>query len=318
MSSIDSFAAAFDGLKQSFESGRTAHAYLIIGSPRGNGLALAESFLQLLFCEGKDRPCGECTACRRIKDHLHPDVMWLEPESRSRRIDIQQIREQLNPRIAQTSYGGGWKAGVLVHADRMTDAAANAFLKTLEEPPGKSVLLLLTDAAQYLLPTIVSRCQRIMLGSGEMIEGGEWMEALLDVLRLGAPGNSIQVMVQAGLLKGILDTVKAGASDEAETDADEEETEGKEIQSARVMARVLEARTSMMRAILIWKRDVLLRVLGVDPRHVHYQDELRHIDKQAEEASYAEALAEVRAVEEMVRRLERNLPAEAVFEVGLA
>jgi len=316
MSSIDSFTAAFDGLRQSYESGRAAHGYLILGSPRGNAMALAEAYLQLLFCTGKEPPCGVCAECIKVREHTHPDILWIQPESKSRKINIEQIREQLNPRIAQTSYCGGWKAGVLIHADRMTDQAANAFLKTLEEPPGKTVLLLLTDAAQYLLPTIVSRCQRVILASTGEMEEGEWLEPLLEMLRLGSVHDSLESLMQAGLLKGILDEIKKKVTAQAEAELQQVE-EDEEVRNARIASRVLDARSRMMRCILLWKRDVLLSVLGVDDSYLHFGGEGAVIHKQASATNYADALRELRAVEAMIRRMERNLPVEAVFEVGL-
>lgn len=316
MSSIDSFTAAFEGLRQGFESGRTAHAYLVVGSPRGNALALAESFLELLFCSAKNRPCGECTGCARVRSHEHPDIIWLHPESKSRRISIEQIREILSPRMAQTSYEGGWKAGVLVHADRMTDGAANAFLKTLEEPPGRSVLLLLSDAPQHLLPTIVSRCQRVVLGGGSDEETGEWVAPLLEILRSGPPAGPLEARLQAGLLKSLLDAVKEGAAADVEKKGGAEEDE--EVMEARIAARVVEVRSDIMRAILLWKRDVLLKVLRMDDRYLHFQAEREAVGRQADGLTYAQALADLRAVEIMISRLERNLPPEAVFGVGLA
>lgn len=159
MSSIDSFTAALDGLKQGYETGRLAHAYLVVGSPRGNALAFSESFIQFLFCRDKNRPCGKCPECDRVKRHEHPDVLWLQPETKSRRIDIEQIREELTPRISRTSYGGGYKVGVILYADRLTEGAANAFLKTLEEPPRDSLIILVTDRPSLLLPTVLSRCR---------------------------------------------------------------------------------------------------------------------------------------------------------------
>ena len=216
MSSIDSFTAALDGLKQGYEAGRLAHAYLVVGSPRGNALAFAESFLQFLFCREKNRPCGKCPECGRVKRHEHPDVLWLQPETKSRKIDIEQIREELTPRISRTSYGGGWKVGVILYADRLTEGAANAFLKTLEEPPGSSLLLLVTNSVQHLLPTIVSRCQRIVLSAGQE-EEGHWQAALLDVLRRGPPQDSIEALIQSGRLKTILNEIKKVVSAEEES-----------------------------------------------------------------------------------------------------
>jgi DNA polymerase III delta' subunit len=315
-SSIDSFTEALDGLKQGYETGRLAHAYLIVGSPRGNALAFAESFLQFLFCREKNRPCGKCSECERVKQHEHPDVMWLQPETKSRKIDIDQIREELTPRISRTSYGGGYKVGVILHADRLTEGAANAFLKTLEEPPGSSLLLLVTNSVQNLLPTIVSRCQRIVL-SAVQDEEGPWQAALLDVLRCGPPQDSIEALVQSGRLKAILNDVKKAVTEEAKSDDDETSEENEEAHDARIAARVLEVRTAVMRQLLLWKRDVLMTVVGAGDEVLHFEHEKLVIHEQARKLNYAQAMRQVEAVEGIIRRLERNLPDETVFEVGL-
>jgi DNA polymerase III delta' subunit len=316
MSSIDSFTTALDGLKQGYETGRLAHAYLVVGSPRGNALAFSEAFLQFLFCREKSKPCGKCPECERVKRHEHPDVLWLQPETKSRKIDIEQIREELAPRISRTSYGGGYKVGVILYADRLTEGAANAFLKTLEEPPGSSLLLLLTNSVQNLLPTIVSRCQRIVLSDAQE-EEHRWQAAVLDVLRRGPPQDSIEALIQSGRLKAILNEVKKAVSAEEESAGDEANEESEEAHDARIAARVLEVRTSIMRQLLLWKRDVLMAVLGVGDEVLHFEDEKLVIREQAKNLNYARAMRQVEAVEGIIRRLERNLPDEVVFEVGL-
>lgn len=324
MSSIDSFTAAFEGLRQAWEAGRTAHAYLLVGSPGGDALAFAESFLQMLFCQGKKKPCGACPECVRVKNHAHPDILWIEPESKSRRISIEQIREDLAPRILQTSYGGGWKAGVLLHADRLTEPAANAFLKMLEEPPGSSLLLLVTDSAQHLLPTIISRCQRIVLSDRRDDEAGAWYEPLLAVLCEGPPKSAAQATAQAGRLKALLDEIKkkveAEEEERAQTEAEarpDGTKEEKDTFDARVSARVNAVRADIMRCMLLWRRDVLLTVLEANESVLHYRDHTAVIRKQAARLTYGQALRQVTAVEDMVRQLEKNLPDETVLLAGL-
>ena len=316
-SSIDSFTAALDGLKQGYETGRLAHAYLVVGSPRGNALAFAESFIQFLFCREKTKPCGTCRECRQIQDHVHPDVMWIAPESKARRILIGDDEEEgirkLNRFVSLTPYSGQRKVGVVLEADRMNESAANAFLKTLEEPPGSSLLLLLTNSVQNLLPTIVSRCQRIVLSAAQEDEG-PWQAALLDVLRRGPPQDSIEALVQSGRLKAILNEVKKTVTAEDKADSDEE---SEEAHDARIAARVLEVRTSIMRQLLLWKRDVLMAVVGAGDEVLHFEDEKLLIHEHAGKLNYGQAMRQVEAVEGIIRRLERNLPDEVVFEVGL-
>lgn len=315
MSSIDSFTTAFDGLRQSAESGRLSHAYLIVGSPRGEALALAESLLQLLFCINMEKPCGECQECLRIKHHQHPDVLWIEPESKSRKIDIDQIRDELAPRIAQTSYSGKWKAGVLLYAERMTDSAANAFLKTLEEPPGSSLLLLLTDAPQFLLPTILSRCQRITLSADRVELPAAWREPMMEFLRVGAATSTIEAISRSALFKGLLKKVEDDIAGEEE-DGEETEEDSK-VRDARLRARLLEVRADLFRYLLLWQRDVLMCRMGLEDSFLYFPEEKEELARQASSLSPEAALAAVAQVEEMVRRVERNLPEETVMEGGL-
>ncbi len=135
-------------LERSLEHGRLAHAYLFAGPP-GSGKETAARWLaQSLNCEdaGTDRAvagCGRCDACRRVAEGVHPDVYWVRPESKSRRITVERVR-LFEESIRLKSGSGGIKIGVLIDADCLTDQAANAFLKTLEEPPSQTVILLLT------------------------------------------------------------------------------------------------------------------------------------------------------------------------------
>ncbi len=297
----------------SAQSGRLAHAYAVIGAPAGQGKEFAHQALQYLLCTEEAKPCGLCPACRQVINHGHADVLWVEPESKSRVIKIEQIRN-LNKRIAQTSFAGGWKAGVIMHADRLNDAAANAFLKTLEEPPGQSILLLLTDAPQALLPTILSRCQRITLTGGARADNQPWRAPLLELLRQIPAEDPLQCAQLASELNSILDDEKARISEEAEAEHSEEDDK---ILDARISARLRETRAEIMLDVLEWQRDVLLSVVGADDKLYRHTKQIPEIRKQAEGVSCADALSRVQSIDAMVRQLERNMPPIAVFEAGL-
>ena len=151
-------------LHHSLERGRLAHAYLFAG-PRGSGKeAMARTLAKALNCSEKNHDsCERCDSCRRVEEGVHPDVYWVRPESKSRRIQIDQMREFMKSVNLRSSMGGV-KVGIVVDADCMGEEAGNAFLKTLEEPPAQTVILLLTADPQRLLPTILSRCLRISFG----------------------------------------------------------------------------------------------------------------------------------------------------------
>lgn len=153
---------AVDLLKKAIEERRLAHAYLFIG-PEGTGKSLlATIFAKALNCErGAVEPCGECVSCKKIEGGIHPDVVVLSPEGKSSQIGIDPIR-RIEGTMSLKPYEGRTKVFVIDGADKMTEEAANSLLKTLEEPPKDTVLLLLASNMFKLQPTIVSRCQKVL------------------------------------------------------------------------------------------------------------------------------------------------------------
>ncbi len=151
---------AVDLLYHAAAVGRPPHALLITGPPNVGKGTLALSLAQTLLCTADERPCGICRACRLVANHNHPDLYWIEPHGTSLKID--QVRE-LTRHLALTPLEGLWQIAILDRFELATLPAADALLKTLEEPPPNVVLILLAQQAEALLPTIVSRCQVIAL-----------------------------------------------------------------------------------------------------------------------------------------------------------
>jgi DNA polymerase-3 subunit delta' len=167
-------AWAIDFLRQSIAGGHAAHAYLISG-PAGVGKALlARRLAQALNCEaGTTDPCLVCRACKRIERGNHPDVrvagmatqaagLKADEAARQKELKIDTVREW-QADINLKPYEGRRRVFILHDAERLTEAASNAMLKTLEEPPPYATLILVANTAGELLPTIVSRCQPIKL-----------------------------------------------------------------------------------------------------------------------------------------------------------
>lgn len=143
---------------------RLGDAYLFVG-PDGVGKTLfAREFSKALLCSGKgDRPCDACHNCHLVDGDRHPDLNLIQAAEGKRAISIEQIREcgrYLSLRPVQADH----RIVILREADHMAEPAANALLKTLEEPPPYGVLILTTDRPGVLLPTIRSRCQEILFG----------------------------------------------------------------------------------------------------------------------------------------------------------
>jgi DNA polymerase III subunit delta' len=156
-----------DRLIQSFsraiERNRLAHAYLFVG-PEGVGKKLlAVELAKAILCEGKAakfEACDQCTSCTLIEAGTHPDFFTVSRPEESHEIPI-EIMRGLCRDFAMKSARGKGKVAVLDDADDLNEESANCFLKTLEEPPPRSVFILIGTSAERQLPTIVSRCQVI-------------------------------------------------------------------------------------------------------------------------------------------------------------
>jgi len=139
-------------------SGRIAHAYLFSGPDGVGKKKVATAFIEALFC-GRDEGCGECRSCRKAASGNHPDIHLLEPDGQFIKID--QVRA-LQKELAYRPYEAVRKACIIDGADRFNQSSGNALLKTLEEPPGNALIILLASSVDAVLPTIRSRCQQIL------------------------------------------------------------------------------------------------------------------------------------------------------------
>ncbi len=155
---------------------RFPHALLIKG-PKGVGKGLfAKRLEELLLCnEMESAPCGNCRGCALAASGTHPDLSVVVPDNESATIGVGQIRELINS-LSFTAALGSCKVGIINPADRMTTAAANSLLKTLEEPPGNAVLILLATTVGRLPPTVLSRCQSIDIPPVSLSQGSAWVK----------------------------------------------------------------------------------------------------------------------------------------------
>ncbi|BCV19989.1 DNA polymerase III subunit delta' [Moorella sp. Hama-1] len=166
-------------LRQALQAGKLAHAYLLAGGGADERRSQALYLATALNCSNlqEGEPCGRCPSCRQMASGNHPDFYLVEPRGAS--LKIAQIRE-LQARLALQAYQGGVRVAVLAGADNMTEAAANCLLKTLEEPPEGTYLILLAAQPDRLLATIRSRCQELHLEGAAAIApaGAHYWERL--------------------------------------------------------------------------------------------------------------------------------------------
>ncbi len=213
-------------LTAAFRAGRLPHALLIHEAPGAGGEWLATWAAQLVLCQNSAQAsCGACAACRRVWAQQHPDLAWLRTAEDSQQIRIEQVRD-LAADLALTSHAGGYKVGIVTPAEALNRFAANALLKTLEEPPSRTLLVLVTTQPSRLPPTVLSRCQRLRVGAPARAEGVAWLTALrgtgdwnaaLDVLgeapMLAARAEPQELAQIAAEVRGTLDALASGSAD---------------------------------------------------------------------------------------------------------
>jgi len=157
-------------LQRSLAKGAIAHAYLLVGPQHVGKMTLAINLAQALNCEVAEPPCGECVSCQKIASAKHPDVQTIgltsnnnSAEAKLRgEISIDQIREMQHS-ANLPPFEGRCKVFIIDGAELLSNEAANCLLKTLEEPVGKVIFVLLTSNDRLLPATVVSRCQRLEL-----------------------------------------------------------------------------------------------------------------------------------------------------------
>ncbi len=149
-------------LKKTAELGKTPHALLFYGRSACGKQALALEFIKLLNCEAKNfeaRPCLTCRSCLDIEKNAHPDLTIVEPQE-GKEIKIVQIRNLQNS-LSLKAYSAPFKAAIIDQAHLLNQEAQSAFLKILEEPRGNSLFILVSEYPEMLLPTILSRVERL-------------------------------------------------------------------------------------------------------------------------------------------------------------
>lgn len=157
--------ATWHHLTRLADSGRMPHALLIHGAHGVGKQQLAEALIARTLCANpQDQACGHCHSCAMLASGYHPDLLRVSPEEGKRQIRIDPIRE-VNRFVSQTAQQGGYRVIVISPAEAMNIAAANALLKSLEEPGDKTLFILLSDVPSRMLATIRSRCQQWSLPS---------------------------------------------------------------------------------------------------------------------------------------------------------
>ncbi len=323
-------------LQRSLARGRLGHAYLFTGHHLDELETLARTLAKTLNCQQPVRPiaggvatdcCDACLVCRKIDGENHGDVHWVRPESKTRIITIEQIRE-LSREIHLKPNDAEFKVAVIVAADRLNSQAANAFLKTLEEPPAKSVLILLTTDPSRLLETILSRCLRLGFGGAgvQRLDAAqlEWLTGFSDLAAVEQKSLLSRYRLMDVLLRRLAELkaeVEKRLSErsplERYEDADKDLREKWEDElAAAIEAEYRRRRGELLLAVQWWLRDVWLHCLCAAPEGLSFP-QLAGTPRLAQRLTAQQALENLRTLEATQRLLHTNVQEPLALEVGL-
>jgi DNA polymerase-3 subunit delta' len=323
-------------LQRSLDRGRLAHGYLFSSGELDELEGLARTLAKTLNCEQPPKRgaggvaldcCDACLACRKIDGANHADVHWVRPESKSRIISVDQMRE-LMQQIYLKPTEAEWKVAVVVAADRLNVSAANAFLKTLEEPPSRSVIILTTTEPDRILETIESRCLRLNFGGDGTKRFDpaqvEWLAGFgatvaAEQQSLLARYRVLGLLLQqlSSVRENIEETLAARSPLEQYPDAEKDLREKWEDElKAAIEAEYRRQRGEWLGLIQWWLRDVWLLTLNAGADLLAFP-QLAESATVARRLTAAQAVENLRTIEGTQRLLHTNVQEALAIELGL-
>lgn len=306
-------------LQNAIQAGKVSHAYIFHGEEGMGKKKLATAFAKTLQCEaGQNTSCNQCKSCMQADSNNHPDIIWVTHEKAS--IGVEDIRLQVNSDILVKPYNSLYKIYIIDTAEKMTEAAQNALLKTIEEPPEYAVIILLVRNINMILPTILSRCVQLNLKpvdklviKGYLMEQHEIPDYLADMAANFSGGN-------------IGKAIKYASSEEFERMKEDvlhilkyiDEMELHEvIAGLKTISAGKAAIEDEIDLMVLWYRDVLMLKATEDPNLLLYKDEFQFIKKQANTRSYEGIENIIRAMEKAKIRLKANVNFDIAIELML-
>jgi DNA polymerase-3 subunit delta' len=309
---------ALEYLRRANERGRLGHAYLISGPPGSGKRGLASDLSNLVSGTKSDD----------VFASLPPGVYLAEPESKSRRIVIDQVRA-LEHTLQMRSGNGHRKVAIIAEADRLQPQAANAFLKTLEEPPKDSLLILLSAMPEVLPDTILSRCVAVPLAAEEKAALSTEENELIDLLgqTANAKGQGIQPAYQlAGGFHRLLRQIRQAIQDDNDAALKRDEvryrntTDGawlddrEDYYKALTESQYLRRRAGLIEILFLWWSDVLRANTRIERRELPRAK--RETEGLAGRLKTPEILRRIRRLEELRDHLGRNIQEALAVEVA--
>lgn len=306
--------------QKAIENHKVSHAYILTGEAGMGRKSLANAFALTLLCEkGKSEPCMECHACKQVLSGNHPDLIYVTHD-KPNSIGVDDIREQINNTIMVRPYSSYYKIYIVDEAEKMTQQAQNALLKTIEEPPSYAIIILLTTNQEAFLPTILSRCVQLKLKplkdfvvKSYLTESMQVPEADAEVYAAFARGNLGKAIFTASsedfklLHKEVLHLLK----------------HVKEMDISELLDYIRKLKEDKLDIyecldfMQLWYRDVLLYKVTKDINLLVFKDEYRTINEISKTSGYDGMEKVLEAIDKARTRLDANVNMELAMELML-
>lgn len=306
-------------LKNAIQAKKISHAYLFQGEEGMGKKLIASVFAKTLQCEeGGTEPCDHCRSCMQMDSGNHPDIIWVTHEKAS--IGVDDIRLQVNGDIMVKPYNSPYKIYIIDEAEKLTEQAQNALLKTIEEPPEYAVIILLANNINSILATILSRCVQLNL---KPVEKNAIKEFLMTQYKIPDYAARIAADFSGG---NVGKAIKYASSEEFMKVKDNvlhllkyiDDMEVYEVVSGLKMfsegKAVINDYIDLME---LWYRDVLMFKATADPNLLLYKEELSFIRKQSNKISYEGLETIISAMEKAKIRLKANVNFDIAIELML-
>ncbi len=303
-------------------SGMVSHAYILNGEKGSGKKLLANLFAMSLQCENREPDgdaCGKCRSCRQALSGNHPDIIRIHHEKPST-ITVDEIREQVNNDIVIKPYSSKYKIYIIADGDMMNVQAQNALLKTIEEPPEYAVIMILTENADTLLPTIRSRCVMLKLRNikdqlvkkylTEHMEIPDYKADICVAFAQGNMGKAISLATSEHFNEIKEEAVKLLRNIDG-MQADELAEAVKKCSEFKMDI------TDYLDIIAVWYRDVLIYKATKSVDRVVFSDQMRPIRERASKSSYEGLELILEAIEKAKARLKSNVNFELTMELLL-
>lgn len=306
-------------LQTAIHEDKPFHAYIFQGDVGVGKETLTKAFVAGLMCTGEgEKPCGHCVSCKQIDSGNQPDVIWLTRDGAH--YGVEEIRSQLCDTMDIKPFSSPYKIYIVPEAERMTESAQNALLKTIEEPPAYGIVILLTSNISELLPTIQSRC--LVMEFRPLTNA-----AVEEYLKTQCQVPDYLAKASAAFAQGNIGKAMRYAQSEDFIERKDKvigllrSVRNMDLSDMMAVIKDLGTRKDEVRDYIdimsLWYRDVLIFKATKNINQLLFQEESSHIMKEAENRSYEKIENILQAFDKAKMRLKANVSFEVALELML-